>query len=998
MKRYIILLCYVLVSIVGASAQVLLEENYDVVGDFRNIFTKLETNRIVYAALRDRAVELEDFDLYDGNHLDEYSTRDSYLFLLKSVRTLYATCPSWQAESVLYEQEQQNNLSLCTVSVLLYNYMQIKENALKDSLIRYDGEYVYDKYDDNGVWKNPYEEGVLFAMAPSDTIFSNSVTFSFPNTLFKTNTGASFEFDADDGNGFQTIRLSSSPSVSVVYSTAGEHILRLRFEKGGVVYYTQCKISTISEPITTRAFNEDLVKITEISTSYMGQTIEGKLHRYIRSTNHLKPFLIVEGFDISINTNLSEVKNKSGYGLMSLKTIGEDLSSIIDKYDVYYLDLKDPTLKIEANSVLLEEALSYIEQDKATYESYDENIILGSSMGGLIVRYCLRDMELHSKLHHTHTIICQDTPNLGANVPLGILYSVHGLKKIYARYENQLYGPAQNSMRILNSIVDSDAAREMLINYVDEDGEIDNSVHEAFMQKLHTMGYPVGDNGTLRTLAISNGNEVCLDKNEPIFQFTGSYSAGALVDLLLNTICLDTSLLVADVLKSFWTGVLWALPGHSRVKCDIEINPVGSTASDNLTLLSLQYTKKLLWLVDLKSNIFKYKKKQISGIINYDIARTSYYDANNIISQESYEYFYNSALLGNIKVEMKRATQIPFIPTVSALDVGEGKTPITQSDLDTVYSMQGARPGGTKYIPFDGYYITKYSGQHISLNSDILNWIQGQLQLSVEGDEIGSTGSQYSLINNTEGLSVEWSSSDQTIATIDQNGVLTSYKHGYITLKATLSNGLAFPKYVMVDFPKYNISVTNYAKNIGFIYNQYSDNDANLRMFKPYIKYQVAGSDVCFKDTDNNYCYVERSSNGGRAYVYFRSVYTSKTGDRYSEIVSSSAVTAYPYILEPTYFILSDYYGISSVELKKNPYYNETLPDEFKIYYFESHGGTGFNTTGVTSLTVNLYNVFSSSQIQSFKNNAAVRYISNDFVIRGQKGNTIQTFKITYVR
>jgi hypothetical protein len=127
-------------------------------------------------------------------------------------------------------------------------------------------------------------------------------------------------------------------------------------------------------------------------------------------------------------------------------------------------------------------------------------------------------------------------------------------------------------------------------------------------------------------------------------------------------------------------------------------------------------------------------------------------------------------------------------------------------------------------------------------------------------------------------------------------------------------------------------------------------------------------------------------------------VYTSKDHDIYGEVVSTSASTAYPYILEPSYFILNEHSGISTVTIKKNPCYYQALPDEFMIYYFESHGGTPLYATAATSLDVNVENVFSSSQIEEFKKNVTVRSISNDFVIRGKKGNTIQRFKVTYIR
>jgi hypothetical protein len=637
MKRYITLVFFIVFSVIGLYAQSVLEENSEIVGDLRSTFSKLNKSHIIYGALRDRAVELVDFDEYDGLHSDVYSTNDSYMYLLKSVRTLYETFPTWQAESVLYEQEEQNSLSNCPISVLLYHFVEIKDNALADSLISYDGDYVTDVYKD-GVWQNPYQVACVFSFAPADTLYYNNVDFSFPKDLFKTNTGGIFEFDPDDGLGFRSMNLStSSHTISVSYSNAGEHNLRLRFNRDGKEYSAKFRITTIPETTVTRASNAHIT-YEDISSTYEDNVIEGRLWRYNRSTNHLKPFLIVEGFDISMDTNTRYVYNHSGYGMSSMENLDDELSSLYADYDVYYLDWKDPTLKIEANATLLEKALSYIEADKAKYSSADDNIILGSSMGGLVVRYCLRSMELNSKLHHTHTIICQDTPNLGANVPLGVLFGIHGLKKLYTQWNGKIYGPTRTSMRMIDNIVNSEAAKEMLFYYVNDNGYIDNSAHYSFLAKLKSMGYPVGDNGTLRSLAISNGNESCIDVNDPIFKLTASFNPSMVGDAILNLLSFDLSIFSALFSKNLWTGFLMAMPGHSNIKCDIDLEPVGATNTDNLALLNFQYKKKVAWLINFKSTLFKYQKKQISGVLNFDIARTSYYSSKLLenVNQDIY--------------------------------------------------------------------------------------------------------------------------------------------------------------------------------------------------------------------------------------------------------------------------------------------------------------------------------------------------------------------------
>ena len=46
-----------------------------------------------------------------------------------------------------------------------------------------------------------------------------------------------------------------------------------------------------------------------------------------------------------------------------------------------------------------------------------------------------------------------------------------------------------------------------------------------------------------------------------------------------------------------------------------------------------------------------------------------------------------------------------FIPTVSSLDIGEGKVELTQSDYEKKYLMIFP-PASPKHTPFDAFYIT----------------------------------------------------------------------------------------------------------------------------------------------------------------------------------------------------------------------------------------------------------------------------------------------------
>lgn len=90
--------------------------------------------------------------------------------------------------------------------------------------------------------------------------------------------------------------------------------------------------------------------------------------------------------------------------------------------------------------------------------------------------------------------------------------------------------------------------------------------------------------------------------------------------------------------------------------------------------------------------------------------------------------------------------------------------------------------------------------QHSNFAIDAQNWIEKHLGISIDGPSSGYTGAIFSLANAES--TVTWSSSDPSIATIDQQGILTVKRNGVIQLLAQ-SDGISYSKTVMVGLPRY---------------------------------------------------------------------------------------------------------------------------------------------------------------------------------------------------
>lgn len=980
-----------------------IEDNQEVVGLQDISFEGLSPQHLKFNVLRDRGAELEDFDVYTGLTTlndNNYCTRDVFANLLRSVKSMSAST-SWNAESILLEQDNLGSTSKAVISVLFYQYLYIKENALRDNLIKFENGVVSDN-EINGVWQDPYDTGYVLAFAPQDTVFENSVTFSFPKWIL--NYGASkYEFDPGDGAGYRTVK--SGSTLSVNYTNDGVHELKLRAVASSGTHVAHAKIRTYTPNSSGlgRSNSYSSIFTSEyVSTNYNGSVVEGILSRS-KSGHGKQPFIYVEGFDIDLFGNKSLEENPGGYGIQGPMTLidGGIDPLLVTNYDFYYLDFKDGTCSNKAKAALLEKVITQINDSKTKEIT---NIIFGSSMGGLTARYCLANMERRGEKHQTSILLCQDTPNQGANVPLGALYAIHELIKIYNRYAGN-NSEINDGIGYLQRIIHSTAAKEILYNYVTPQGTLNNTVHDSFMAELQELGYPKGDNGTLRCLAISNGNDFISLADHPLLSFDAKFSITAFSNVFYPILSPIFGTAVGIIFKNLKAALSSLLIGGSKLTLTTSLYASGATHP--LFDFRLTYVKKLLWLVNVKTTLYHTSKPQLSNSIHYDLSRGSYYSLKNFIASfDTYEVsgprgFFGTFIKygGNLTVVDK----ILFIPTVSALDLGEGKASLTNSDYQQVITMD-SRPSKPKHSPFHAYYIPKQSEAHIHLSAEARKWIEGQLNTFVDGNPVAKNGDKYMLNNNVNNLAVTWSTSDESVATINQNGILTAKKHGYIDVLATLSNGQVYRKNIMVGLPSYTIRV-NPQSNYHVLSPVISSTEpSDYKRFSDFVDFEVA-----IKSVNNNLTweeclqksytvFIDDSNSNKTQTVYFRPTYKSNDFKYTGEPIYTTVCTLSPYVLEPNYIKYKDGVFLNTVTVKKNPNYTGSFPEVYKIYHIRNAGSSSITgLRGTTSIVLSASHIFPTSMRESMSN-SGVTSISQSFELLGQTGNTIQTFNVSAIK
>jgi hypothetical protein len=221
-----------------------------------------------------------------------------------------------------------------------------------------------------------------------------------------------------------------------------------------------------------------------------------------------KPVILVEGFDPLKDRQPSDLIEK-------YRDIGvwDNLSA--SGYDLVALKFNNNHDFIQNNAEVLKSLISEINQDK---EGHFENIIIGESMGGLVTRVALAELEADGIDHETGLYISYDSPHKGANIPLGLQHFGHDALDItfievvsfvlkvyrYTKWWGFLLEGAVDGVDDARDIVNannSNAARQMLMRHRNFPNET-NPDFLNFQTFLNNTGYP----STSRNIALINGS------------------------------------------------------------------------------------------------------------------------------------------------------------------------------------------------------------------------------------------------------------------------------------------------------------------------------------------------------------------------------------------------------------------------------------------------------------------------------------------------------------
>ncbi|MDO5616298.1 MAG: T9SS type A sorting domain-containing protein [Cruoricaptor ignavus] len=723
-----------------------LEEN-----TIQTIFSEIDKTKIPTGILKDAAVEFVDLEKFNGSPTDSSYTsarvvKELYntLIMGRLSETAYFQTTPIDFSSIWYNAQIPNVLPIGGV---FYKYARYSDdnlntfsdssfqstNAVKESSslrLRATDNKVLDKYV-NGEWQNPYVTDWALAMAPSHNTF-NKLKFQIvlPKEIFLSNNESiikNVELRLSDNQNY--ISLPKDKLLDVVYPSEGEYrwTFRVTLNTGEVLYsHSKLKIentlSSASENFSARNSipRESYTYKYEIDSysveggfSWASIFKRNKATLYVRlangRTNITKPFIVAEGFDTGHITapNREGGDNNINSFLITINNwrVRELENVLLNTYDIIYVDWGKGTDYIQNNAELLKKAIRWVNQNKVGSE---KNVVMGQSMGGLVARYALKDMEDKGEDHDTKLYISHDSPHLGANTPIGMQYMSRHISNTYLR--TPIAGALEFIVPIFNNgispndimtLSDTPASRQMLINYVGKSYNIDNSAHSNWQTALKEKGFPT----KTRNVAISNGNECGTDQN--------------LADLVIfqkemkNYMFSD----VIGVLIGLAAGrpdmsVLAVLPGKSSYVFDIKARPM-LTLNDNREIYygRITYKKRILWAIPAQVSMLKGNMKQPQGVLPID----KYGGGAFRLNENNLPKFFQNAVVSDFS----------FIPTPSAIAYKNGMQTLTEADYQKTYSPTTDAP----YVPFHNFVTETADGNrsHISFSPRNGEFIINQL-------------------------------------------------------------------------------------------------------------------------------------------------------------------------------------------------------------------------------------------------------------------------------
>ncbi|MBL4706940.1 MAG: hypothetical protein JKY48_00675, partial [Flavobacteriales bacterium] len=332
----------------------------------------------------------------------------------------------------LFEDHAKNkNYSDQHIGVTFLQYNKLHEDSTTLSrTLRSSGNQYYDL--PNRPF-SPFDKDSVF-IASSAHLFSESRTTNFrldsddlmtnmnPNDI-------SIEIDFDDGQGFQNVSLNQNYQVN--YTNYGVKKIKYKLIHNGTGYLASSALlvrepshlsygSGAVENFVNAIEGYDNVADESFEVTYQGVSATAYIEYGCGHDKLIKPLILVNGFDFENIINFDFIMDE-------LASAGLSTSLQSNEMDLVFIDFENGSGDMYVNAELTRKIIEKVNELKEENLSEYQNVVMGISMGGVLARMALRDMEIDGADRETSNYISYDSPHKGANVPMALQYLIKDL-------------------------------------------------------------------------------------------------------------------------------------------------------------------------------------------------------------------------------------------------------------------------------------------------------------------------------------------------------------------------------------------------------------------------------------------------------------------------------------------------------------------------------------------------------------------------------------------
>ena len=258
----------------------------------------------------------------------------------------------------------------------------------------------------------------------------------------------------------------------------------------------------------------------EVSILFNAKNTSGKLRR---------PLVMVDGFDPGDKRDFwSTIKDQPMEALLPRERDDRGLYELLngtkspwdetsdvdaglvsalqeDGYDIVFVNFKEGAGDIVKNANQLRNLFNDVLNEQYRDNKTEEIILIGPSMGGVITRIALTQMENEGEEHLVKSWISFDSPHKGANIPLALQHSINFGSK-FAPSPSSLFAsnPMVGALKKINSM----AAKQLLVyHHLSSTNKGEPTIDfKALQGLLAAIGFPK----YCKNFAISNGGKSAL--------------------------------------------------------------------------------------------------------------------------------------------------------------------------------------------------------------------------------------------------------------------------------------------------------------------------------------------------------------------------------------------------------------------------------------------------------------------------------------------------------